>query len=86
MKIIVHASKAIQDEQDIRDTAEETRMNSKVTLLNGPVHMDVAMLAEEKNHLLQLCADKRYSLEDLLGVMEDLNGWREWQSQGNPCC
>ena len=40
-----------------------------------------------RTYLQQLCADTRCSLEDLPGVMDDKDWWREREreSQGNLC-
>ena len=39
-----------------------------------------------KTYLHQICVNTRCSQEDLQGVMEDRDGWRERESQGTLCC
>ena len=67
------------------NTARKTRTNSLVMFFYGPLHMDVLVLA---NHREINCVDTGCSLEDLLGEwwMIRMDGERERESQGNPCC
>ena len=68
-------SQTIQDEQFMWDTAIEGRTNSKVTFFNGPLHLDVPVLADQQEH--KLCPDTWCNLEDLPGAVNDRDGWRE---------
>ena len=45
---------------------------------------EVCAIFPTRTYLHQLCADTGCSLEDLLGAVDDRDGWRE--SQGNPSC
>ena len=58
-------------------TAGEARTNSQVTFFYGPLHIDVSA----RNYLHHLCADTRFSLEDLSSVMDDRDGWRKKDSR-----
>ena len=50
-------------------TAGEVRMNSEATLSYG--------LLPTNNYLHKLCVDSVCNLKDLLGVMDDQDGWQE---------
>ena len=41
----------IDNIKDVRDTAGEARMNSLVTLFNGPRYMNVPMLADQQQFI-----------------------------------
>ena len=44
----------------------------------GPLNIDSPVLADQqKIYIHQLCADTGCSLEDLLGVIDDRDGWQE---------
>ena len=46
-------------------------------LLWAPSHGRANVRRQARNYIQQLCADTGYSLEDLLGAMDDSDGWRE---------
>ena len=55
-------------------------------LLRTPTHGYASVGQLARTYLHQLCGDAGSSLEDLPGVMDDRDGGRERESQGNPCC
>ena len=46
-------------------------------LLRTPTHQCALFGRSARTDLQQLCADTGCSLEDLLGVMDDRDGWRD---------
>ena len=66
-------TKTIKDDPDMRDTAGEIRMYFCGTLHTEEHRQDDQLEPIYK----QLCADTKCSLEDLLGVMNDRDGWLE---------
>ena len=48
--------------------------------------MDVPVLANQQEFINISSVDLGYNLEDLLGVMDDRDRWRERESQENPRC
>ena len=63
-------------------SAGELRMDLWVTFFYWPLHMDMLVLADQKEHLHQLFVDTGCNLEDLPQMMDARDGWRK--SQGNP--
>ena len=62
----------------MRDTAEEARTNSKVTFIYvPPTHGRASVSQPAKTYLRRLCADTECSSEDLPGVIDDRDGWKE---------
>ena len=54
---------------------------SKGTLISDvvlwtPTHEHTSVGRPARSHLHQLCAETGFTLEDLLGVMDDRDGWR----------
>ena len=54
----------------MHDTAREVGTNSLIFSF-GSLHTDVQVLADQQEHLQQLCTDTGCSLEDLLEVIDD---------------
>ena len=52
----------------------------------GPLHMDVPVLTDQREFIYISSEDTECSLEDLPGTIDDRNGRRERESQGNLCC
>ena len=55
-------------------------------LLSTPTYGCASVGQPVKPHLHLLSVDTGYSLEDLPGEEDDRDGWRERESQVNPCC
>ena len=63
---------------------------SKDELISGvhlwtPSHGRASVGRIRRIYLQQLCSNTFCSLEELPGVMDDRDIWREKESQGNPC-
>ena len=53
-------------------------MNSLVRFSYGHLHMDMPVLANQQRPILhKLCVNIAYNLEDLPGVMDDRERWRQ---------
>ena len=48
-----------------------------MTFSYGPIHMDEPVLDNQETYLQQFCTDRRCSLEDLPGAMDDEDDWQE---------
>ena len=63
------------DKPDMQDTAGKVRTNSYA--IYSFSHGRAKVGRPSRIYLQQLCTDAGYSLEDLLGAMDDRDGWRE---------
>ena len=59
------------------ETLLEKQGRTNVTFFCGPLHIDVQVLVDQQELICQLCADTGCSLEDLPGVIDDRDGWKE---------
>ena len=60
------------DEPDMQDTAGEVRRNSHDTFM-----VPFTWTGKSRTYIQQLCADTGYSLENMLGAMDDRDVWWE---------
>ena len=67
----------------MQDTAGEVRTNPWAIYICGHWRAKLGRLA--RTYIQQLCTDAGYSLEDLSGAMDDMDGGGVREGQGNLC-